>query len=43
MKMDFNWSIIDSKVRQALEEYLQSNTNRSANAGKQEDWKVVVN
>ena len=34
MKMDFNWSIIDSEVRQALEEYLQSNTNRSANAGE---------
>ena len=34
MKMDFNWSIIHSEVRQALEEYLQSNTNRSANAGE---------
>ena len=33
-KMDLNRSIIRSEVRQALEEYLQSNTNRSANAGE---------
>ena len=32
--MDLNRSIIRSKVRQALQEYLQSNTNRSANAGE---------
>ena len=41
--MDLNRSIIRSEVRQALEEYLQSNTNISANAGETEDWKVVVN
>ena len=32
--MDLNRSIIRSEVRQTLEEYLQSNTNRSANAGE---------
>ena len=32
--MDLNRSIIRSEVRQALEEYQQSNTNRSANAGE---------
>ena len=32
--MDLNRSIIRSEERQALEEYLQSNTNRSANAGE---------
>ena len=32
--MDLNRSIIRSEVRQALEEYLQSNTNISANAGE---------
>ena len=33
-KMDLKRSIIRSEVRQALEEYLQSNTNRSANTGE---------
>ncbi|RMX51903.1 hypothetical protein pdam_00012162 [Pocillopora damicornis] len=32
--MDLNRSIIRSEVRQTLEEYMQSNTNRSANAGE---------
>ena len=35
-KMDLNRSIIRSEVRQALEEYLQSNTDRSAKAGRLE-------
>ena len=33
-KMDLNWSIIPSDLIQTLKEYLQSNTNRSANAGE---------